>query len=101
MKALEIDPDNAAAWAALAGVAQEWEWDWRARLSPGYIAYFYAEMDEADSAFVRFEKAYERRAFPIHVVAVSQWCRFVRSDPRFDDLLKRMKLEHVDPAYDY
>ncbi len=56
------------------------------------VAYVYAALEEADAAFEWLEKAYERRQYTL------VWIRFdpsldpLRSDPRFDDLLRRMNL---------
>jgi hypothetical protein len=33
------------------------------------------------------------------VAATTAYCEPIRNDPRFIDLLKRMKLDHVKPGY--
>jgi TolB-like protein/Flp pilus assembly protein TadD len=68
-------------------------------VSPASIAMYFASIGEADSAMVWLEKAYDERAYPIEWVAVSPYCEPIHDDPRFIDLLKRMKLEDVKPAY--
>jgi hypothetical protein len=48
---------------------------------------------------VWLERAYVKRAYPIVTLAVEPDCEPIHDDPRFIDLLKRMKLEDVKPAY--
>ncbi len=50
----------------------------------------YAELGEADAAFDWLEKAYERRSLPLTWVQVNPASDPLRSDPRFDDLLRRI-----------
>lgn len=68
-------------------------------VSPAEIGFWFASIGEADSAMSWFEKAYEKRAYPIGFVGVAPLCEPIRDDPRFIDLLKRLKLEDVMPAY--
>ena len=67
--------------------------------SPGLIGFYFAYAGQPDSAMTYLERAAEERAFPIHVVAVTQWLRSMHGDPRLQALIERMKLEHVKPAY--
>jgi hypothetical protein len=83
-----------AFWAAAIDEAK------RLGLGPAFVGYYYAFTGNADSAIVYLEQALEQKAFPIHVVAVSQWCKPIYGDPRFQDLLKRAGLSHVKPAFD-
>jgi TolB-like protein len=68
-------------------------------ISPSSIAINFASIGEADSAMVWFDRAYETRAFPITYIAVTPDCEPIHDDPRFIDLLQRVHLDHVTPAY--
>ena len=68
-------------------------------ISPGTMGFLFASIGEADSAMVWLDKAYNERANPLVNAAVSPHCEPIRDDPRFIDLLKRMKLENVMPSY--
>ena len=68
-------------------------------VSPATMGFYFASIGEADSAMVWLSKAYDERAFPIVKAAVSPYCEPISDDPRFIDLLKRMKLDDVKPAY--
>ncbi len=59
-------------------------------IDPLNVAYAYAALGEADAAFEWMEKAYERRSFPLTQIRVSPSLDPLRSDPRFDDLLRRI-----------
>jgi TolB-like protein/class 3 adenylate cyclase/Tfp pilus assembly protein PilF len=59
-------------------------------IQPLNIAYVYAALGEADAAFDWLEKAYERRSLPLTWVQVNPASGPLRSDPRFDDLLRRI-----------
>jgi hypothetical protein len=67
--------------------------------SPGLIGFYLAYAGQADSAMVYIERAYREHAFPIHVLAVSQWARPLKDDPRYKDVVARLKLDHVKPAF--
>ena len=64
------------------------------RYVPPYnIAMIYNGLGEKDETFVWLEKAYEERDVRLTFIKVDpKWDKF-RSDPRFADLIKRMKLE--------
>jgi serine/threonine protein kinase/tetratricopeptide (TPR) repeat protein len=68
-------------------------------ISPATMGFLFASIGEADSAMVWLDKAYNERAHPLVSAAVSLHCEPIRDDPRFIDLLKRMKLENVKPSY--
>jgi hypothetical protein len=68
-------------------------------VSPAVMGYIFASLGETDSAMVYLERAYETRAYPLASVAVVAFCEPIRDDPRFIDLLERMKLDHVKPGY--
>ncbi len=57
---------------------------------PLSAAVIYARLGEADAAFEWLEKAYERRSMPFTWVRTAPSSDFIRSDPRFQDLLRRI-----------
>lgn len=68
-------------------------------VSPANIGFHFASIGEADSAMVWIEKAFAERSYPMEFVAVSFKCAPLRNDRRFLDVLERMKLDRVKPAY--
>jgi serine/threonine-protein kinase len=82
--------------AMIAGYRQASETQY---VSPADIGFRFAAIGEADSAMVWLERAYVKRAYPIASSAVLPDCEPICKDPRFIDLLQRMKLEDVKPAY--
>ena len=56
------------------------------------IAAIYAGLGDKEEAFRLLEKAYEQHSFGIPFLAVDPFWREMRSDPRFADLLRRMRL---------
>jgi eukaryotic-like serine/threonine-protein kinase len=58
------------------------------------IALIYAGLGEKDQAFVWLDKAYEERAFQMQWIGIEPRWDSLRSDPRFEDLLRRMGLPH-------
>jgi TolB-like protein/predicted Ser/Thr protein kinase len=64
-------------------------------VSPANVGFLFASIGEADSAMTWFERAYEQHAHPLEVAAVHPYCGPILDDPRFVDLLERMKLENV------
>jgi len=66
----------------------------RIYVSPYYIAVIYLKLGQKDKAFKWFEKAYEvRDDMIIHLNADPDFDP-ISSDPRFQALLKKMKLDH-------
>jgi len=57
---------------------------------PIYFAVFYANLGNADDAFVWLDKAYEERSPAMPFLRVDPSFEPLRSDPRFDKLLKQM-----------
>jgi tetratricopeptide (TPR) repeat protein len=82
--------------AVIDGLRQAGQADY---VSPASIALQFASIGEADSAMVWLEKAYDARAYPVEFVAVAPAFEPIHDDPRFIDLLGRMNLDDVTPAY--
>jgi TolB-like protein len=61
-------------------------------VSPSFIAGIYANMGERDQAFAWLEKAYQERHPSMTFIGVDQVFDPVRSDPRFADLMRRVRL---------
>ncbi len=59
-------------------------------LYPLSVAHVYAALGEADVTFEWLEKAYERRSLALTWIGVYPGFDPLRSDPRFDDLLRRI-----------
>lgn len=60
-------------------------------VSPTSIAFIYSSLGETDHAFSWQEKAYEERDASLAWLKVAPESDALRSDPRFTDLLRRMK----------
>jgi TolB-like protein len=60
--------------------------------SPVQSAWIHAALGELDRAFELLESAYEERAINLLWVKAQPWFDPLRSDRRFDDLLRRMNL---------
>ncbi len=89
-RALELDPSYATAhqWYALQlRILEEVR---GSAIQPLNISYVYAALREADAAFEWLEKAYERRSMPLTWIRVNPIFDPLRSDPRSDDLLRRI-----------
>ena len=56
------------------------------------IALIYAGLGEKDQAFVWLDKAYEQRVFLMHNIKLDPRWDSLRSDPRFEDLIRRIGL---------
>ncbi len=54
------------------------------------VASVYAVLGETDTAFEWLEKAYEGRSLELTLIRVEPGLDPLRSDPRFDDLLRRI-----------
>jgi tetratricopeptide (TPR) repeat protein len=59
-------------------------------VSPGEFAFAYAMLGEKDKAFQWLEKAFEQRDDSLQYLKVEPEFDNLRSDPRFQDLLRRM-----------
>lgn len=68
-------------------------------VSPTFCGFYFASIGEADSAMTWLDRAYRDRAYPLSLSAVALYCEPIHNDPRFIDLLRRMKLDHVKPSY--
>ena len=103
-KARALEPDNLRARASLGcvyaaagrrteavGIAANLiQFSKRRSVSAYSIACIYAELHDANEACVWLEKAYEDRADGLYNLKVNPRFDPVRSDPRFQDLLRRM-----------
>ena len=62
-------------------------------VDPVFIAQGYTSLGQRDEAFAWLEKAYEERSFYLaEHLSCGPWFDSLRSDPRFQDLLRRMNL---------
>jgi tetratricopeptide (TPR) repeat protein len=61
-------------------------------VSPAYIAYIYSQLGRKEETLEWLEKAYADHSFELIFVKVNPKWDLVRSDPRFTDLLRRMRL---------
>lgn len=61
-------------------------------VSPLNFAMIYIGLGDKDQAFAWLNKSYEERPDSLMFIKVSPLFESLRSDPRFDDLLRRMKL---------
>ena len=59
-------------------------------LSPPFIAAAYGLLGDKDQAFAELEKAFEHRLSGLISIQIYPWFEPLRSDPRFQDLLRRM-----------
>ena len=57
---------------------------------PDWMAYIYSCLNEKDEAFRWLEKAYQERSAWLVYMNMAPWLDNLRSDSRFDDLLRRM-----------
>src|SRR5207245_11493239 len=61
-------------------------------VSPHSFALIYIGLGDKDQGFAYLEKAFEERPDSLNFIKVSPQFDSLRSDPRFTDLLRRMKL---------
>jgi adenylate cyclase len=61
--------------------------------NPFFRAWFHAVLGEKDEAFAWLEKMYQERNYMLHNLKVAPEFEPLRSDPRFNDLLRRIGLE--------
>ena len=64
----------------------------REYVSPGDLATVYAGLGEKDKAFEWLEKGYKERFVRMSYLEVDPTWDSIRSDPRFADLLRRVRL---------
>ncbi len=64
----------------------------RLYVDPAYIAYDYAALGDKEETFRWLEKAYAERSRGLQHVKTVRDLDFLRSDPRYADLLRRMNL---------
>ena len=64
----------------------------RRYVSPPSLANVYIGLGDKDKAFLWLEKAYQERSYYMAYLKVFPGHDSLRSDPRFDDLLRRMRL---------
>ena len=62
-------------------------------VSPHHLAVMHAALGEHDQAFEWLEKAYESRVAQLNWLKIDPRFRKLRSDPRFTNLLRRLRLE--------
>ena len=95
-----------AQWYAAAGRRREAE-DLRNQLlalserryvSPYGLALVFIGLGDRDAAFAWLERAYEERSNGVAYLLVASDLDPIRRDPRFEDLLHRVGLDHVSPA---
>ena len=62
-------------------------------VSPYMTGIFLLELGEKEKAFVQFEKAFEIREYQLRFIKLDPSVDALRSDPRFKELTKRMRLD--------
>ena len=65
-------------------------------VSPGLFVPVYAALGESDQALEWLERAYAERWYGLILLAVDSWYDALRSDPRFQDLLRRVNVPQQD-----
>jgi TolB-like protein/DNA-binding winged helix-turn-helix (wHTH) protein/Flp pilus assembly protein TadD len=68
------------------------QWDQRERVDPGAIVWAYLGTGNKDQAFAYLEKAYQQHSNTIVTLKVEPGFDPLRSDPRYEDLLRRVGL---------
>lgn len=63
-------------------------------VTPYNVASIYAALGDKEEALAQLQKAYEERSFYLTWLAVDPQLDSLRSDPRFQDLLRRLGLPH-------
>lgn len=61
-------------------------------VSPAYVAYIYNALGDRDQTFEWLEKAYADHSWDLVFLKVNPLWDRLRPDPRFTDLLRRLKL---------
>jgi TolB-like protein/Tfp pilus assembly protein PilF len=62
-------------------------------VSPYMAAIMFVELGEKEKAFAELEKSYELREYLLRFIKIDPSVDLLRDDPRFKDLLRRMKLD--------
>src|SRR5205814_1658593 len=62
-------------------------------VDPIYIAWAYLAMGDKDQALLWFEKAYVQHSTELVSIKVAPACDPLRGDPRFQELLHRLRLQ--------
>jgi TolB-like protein/DNA-binding winged helix-turn-helix (wHTH) protein/Flp pilus assembly protein TadD len=75
--------------AVLAELKQTYEQEY---VPANSIALIYAGLGEKDQAFAWLDKAYEQRAFQLQWLKADPRWDSLRSDPRFEELLRRLRI---------
>jgi DNA-binding winged helix-turn-helix (wHTH) protein/TolB-like protein/Tfp pilus assembly protein PilF len=63
------------------------------RVSPYFMAMIHAGLGEKDQAFILLEEAYREHSRPLGALKIVPVWDSLRSDPRFTDLLRRIRIE--------
>jgi len=61
-------------------------------IDPGAMMWMHFHLGEKDRTFAWMEKAYAERSTQLLAIKVNPGCDALRSDPRFQDILRRMRL---------
>ena len=61
-------------------------------VSPAGLAVLHAALGDKEAAFRWLERAYAAHDFQLQYLKIDPRCDSLRSDPRFADLLRRMRL---------
>ena len=64
----------------------------RRYVPPFDLAIVYVSLGNKDQAFSYLEQAYQERSYQMVWLKVDPWCDDLRSDPRFEALLRRVGL---------
>ena len=70
-----------------------WIWTARVRCPPAAIYYVYMGLGDRDAVFEYMEKAYRERWSDVVWIKATPEYDWLRSDPRFQAFLRRMKFE--------
>ena len=62
-------------------------------VSPYMTGIFLLELGEKEKAFAQLERAFEIREYQLRFIKLDPSVDALRSDPRFKDLTKRMRLD--------
>ena len=82
-------------------IARQWEKDWnQTSASPYYIAASYVGLSDPEEVFKWLEKAFSERDSFLTLVKEDPIFDSLHSDPRFQDLLRRMNFRKLPPSVD-